>query len=160
MFLVFAIAVWTVRFLPKHTPANSIETPVSQEKTMVIKVFFANGKTDPGFLDCTVVHPATRTIPYTVGTAQASLTELIKGPTAQEVSDGFVTSIDPSTKIQSLSIKNGIAYVDFSKDLGNKNTGLCAGEFIKSQIEQTLLQFSTIKKVQVSIDGDSEFVQP
>jgi spore germination protein GerM len=106
------------------------------------------------------VHPVTRTVPYTVGTAQAALTELIKGLTAQELSDGFVTSIDPATKIQSLSIKDGIAYVDFSKELNSKNTGLCAGEFIKAQIEQTLLQFSTIKKVQISINGDKDFVQP
>jgi spore germination protein GerM len=88
------------------------------------------------------------------------LKELIKGLSLEEKSQGFETMIDSSATIKSLSIKNEIAYVDFSKELQKKNVGLCAGQFIYSQIRQTLLQFGTIKSVVISIDGNKDFVQP
>lgn len=145
-------------------PAKKILIPVifnnTNQKTMSVKVFFPNSVTDPGFMDCNVVRPTTRVIPYTLATANASLIELIKGPTVQELSQGFQTQIDSNTTIKSISIKNGTAYVDFSKELQNKNVGLCAGQFIDAQIRQTLLQFPAIKNAVISIEGNKDFVQP
>ncbi|HEY5587780.1 MAG TPA: GerMN domain-containing protein [Candidatus Paceibacterota bacterium] len=135
-------------------------TGLPNQKTMSVKVFFPNSVTDPGFMDCSIVRSTTRTIPYTLATGETSLIELIKGPTAQELSQGFQTQIDINATIKSLSIKNEIAYVDFSKELQNKNVGLCAGQFIDAQIRQTLLQFPTIKSVVISIEGNKDFVQP
>lgn len=139
---------------------KDLETIPTFQKTMIVKVFFPNSVMDPGFLDCNVVRPTSRVISYTLATGEASLKELIKGPTAEETSQGFQTSVDSNTIIKSLSIKDGIAYVDFDKSLQNKNVGLCAGQFIQAQIRQTLLQFSTVKSVVISIDGDKDFVQP
>lgn len=163
MFLVFGIAVWSLYFMGQRKTELVVEAPApgsAEEKTLSVTLFYPNGKTDPGFMDCNVVRGVTRTIPYTTATARAALTELIKGPLPPELNDGFVTSIDSGTTIKSLAIKDGVATVDFSKELGFKNVGLCAGQFIKAQIEQTLLQFPTIKKVQISIEGDKDFVQP
>ena len=135
-------------------------TGLPNQKTMSVKLYFPNSVIDKGFLDCSVVRPTTRIIPYTLATAEASLRELIKGPTAQELSQGFQTQIDSDATIKSISIKNGTAYVDFSKELQNKNVGLCAGQFIEAQIRQTLLQFPTIKNAVISIEGNKDFVQP
>ena len=146
-------------------PAKKILVPVifnnTNQKTMSVKVFFPNSAIDPGFMDCSVVRPTTRVIPYTLSTGEASLEELIKGPTAQELSQGFQTQIDSNTTIKSLSIKDGTAYVKFSKDIQNKNLGLCAGQFIVAQVRETLLQFPTIKKVDFSVEGlVGDFIQP
>lgn len=146
-------------------PDGQIDIPLvteklEEQKTSSFKIFFPNEIMDPGFMDCSVVHPTERIVPYTVASARASLEELIKGPSEQEKSLGFQTAIDPNSRITSLSIKDGVAYVDFTKDLQLKNVGLCAGQFIQAQIEQTLLQFPTIKSVEISINGDKDFVQP
>jgi len=136
-------------------------TGLPNQKTISIKLYFPNSVIDKGFLDCNIVRPTTRTIPYTLATGEASLRELIKGPTAQELSQGFQTQIDSNTTIKSLSIKDGTAYVKFSKDIQNKNLGLCAGQFIVAQVRETLLQFPTIKKVDFSVEGlVGDFIQP
>lgn len=142
--------------LPKQTQ----ETIPEENKTLTVTLYFPNGRTDPGFMDCSVVRPTTRTIPYTQAIATATIQELINGPTDQEKQDGFVTQLDTRTTIQSLSITDGVARIDLSKELAEKSVGLCAGQFIEAQIKQTLLQFQTVQKVVVSIDGDTEFVQP
>ena len=167
--LIIAILVATILILrtPKTelsqdilVPQPETNVPIEEAKTTTVSVYFANSIKDPGFMDCRVVHELTRTIPYTEGVATAAINELIKGLTAGEIKNGYVTQIDPDTRIQSLSIKDGVASVDLSEELGSKNLGLCAGQFIQAQIEQTLLQFPTVKKVIVSINGDKEFVQP
>ncbi|MBY0328893.1 GerMN domain-containing protein [Patescibacteria group bacterium] len=167
--LIIAILVATVLILrtPKTeisqdilVPQPETNVPIEEAKTTTVSIYFPNSIKDPGFMDCRVVHAVTRTIPYTEGVATAAITELIKGLTADEIKNGYVTQIDPNVRIQSLSIKDGVASIDMSKELGSKNLGLCAGQFIKAQIEQTLLQFPTVKRVIVLINGDKEFVQP
>lgn len=148
---------------PLVTPVTETpETPnnTTRKEDLAVKVYFANGIKDPGFMDCSVVHPITRSIPYTLAVAEASLNELIKGLTGADIAEGFQTSIDPNTTINSLSIVNGVAKVDFSKELNNKNVGLCAGQFIESQITQTLLQFPSVKKVIITVEGKGDIVQP
>ena len=106
------------------------------------------------------MHPITRSIPYTLAVGEASLEALIKGLTGEDIAQGFQTSIDPNTTINSLSIVNGVASVDFSKELNNKNVGLCAGQFIESQITETLMQFPTVRKVIITVEGKGDIVQP
>lgn len=137
-----------------------IEPTGTTDETLTVNVFFPNSVIDPGFLDCSVVRPTKRTIPYTLAVANASINELIKGLTLQEIKNGFQTVIDPQAKIKSLSIVNGTAVIDFTKELNNKNVGLCAGQFIEAQIKQTLLQFPTVQKVTITIEGKGDFVQP
>ncbi|HEY0979931.1 MAG TPA: GerMN domain-containing protein [Candidatus Paceibacterota bacterium] len=138
------------------------ETPIEnvQKEDLAVKVYFANSIKNPGFMDCRVVHPITRTVPYTLAVAEASLNELIKGLTGEDIANGFQTSIDPNTKIKSLAIVNGVATVDFSKELNNKNVGLCAGQFIEAQITQTLMQFPSVQKVNITVEGKGDIVQP
>jgi len=159
------ILVRTQERIPEVTVPVVNETEVlpasnEEQKTTTVSIYFPNSIKDPGFMDCRVVHRVTRTIAYTEGVATAAINELIKGLTPDEMKNGYVTQIDPNARIQSLSIKDGVASVDLSKELASKNVGLCAGQFIQAQIEQTLLQFPTVKKVIVSINGDKEFVQP
>ncbi|MFZ4500426.1 MAG: GerMN domain-containing protein [Minisyncoccia bacterium] len=160
-----ALAIFAMKKEPAPLVTPVTETPetpnnTTQKEDLVVKVYFANGIKDPGFMDCSVVHPITRSVPYTLAVGEASLNELIKGLTGEDIAQGFQTSIVPNTTINSLSIVNGVASVDFSKELNNKNVGLCAGQFIESQITQTLLQFPTVKKVIITVEGKGDIVQP
>jgi hypothetical protein len=130
----------------------------SQTKTK-IQLFFNNEK-DLDLMDCRIVRSVTREIPKTTAVARAALTELLSGPTAAEKKDGYSSEVPSNTKIQRLEVKDGVAKVDFSKEL-EAGGGSCHMEAIRSQITETLKQFPTVKSVIISIDGRTEnILQP
>jgi spore germination protein GerM len=107
--------------------ANTNVPPVNQpaEETMTVQVFFGNSILDPEVLDCTKNFAVERTIPKTLAVARAALEELLKGPTEAEKAEGYFTSINPGVKIQSLTIENGVARVDFDEQLEFQVGGSC-----------------------------------
>jgi len=144
---------------PSGSPENerSLVLPikVSGQETMMVNVYFS--KNDSG-TDCGVVYPFQRVISKTQAVAAAALTELFKGPTDIETAQGFFTSITPGVKINSLVIEGETAKVDFSEELGFNAGGSCKIVAIRSQIDQTLKQFPTVKYVFISINGESELI--
>jgi len=134
---------------------SSGETP---EEYMTIKVFMGNFEFDPDATYCDKTYPVTRMIPKTKAVANAAVTELLKGISMQEEDDGYLTSINAGVKIQSLTIKDSTAYIDFNQALQDKVGGSCLTARIRSQITQTLKQFPSIKNVIISIDGNSETI--
>jgi hypothetical protein len=137
-------------------PVNIIASPA---ETMTVKAFF--GKDEITGSTCSVVFPVERIVPKTEAVARASLEELLKGPTDAEMSDGYFSNINSGVKIQSLSIDaNGTAHVDFSEELETTG-GSCRVIEIRSEINYTLKQFSTVKDVIISINGRTEdILQP
>lgn len=131
-----------------------------QEKSIEVKVFFPNeimGSTE----DCTLVYPLIRTIPQTVAVGRASLEELFNGLTEEELSSGYYDNLNEGIVIQSLTISNGIARVDFNSKLDEMVGGSCKVTSIRAQIEETLKQFSTVNSVVISRDGQVEdILQP
>jgi len=144
---------------------DSFELPVrfaasEQTDLMTIKVFFNNSNLDPEF-SCFKVFPVNRQIPKTQAVARAAIEELLKGPTTQEQSAGYSTSLPSNVKIQSLSIENGVAKIDFSKELEQGVGGSCRVSAIRAQITETLKQFETVNEVIISIDSQVEdILQP
>lgn len=133
----------------------------SANTQMNVSVFFPNNKLDPNMLDCSKVFRTTRTITQTTAVARAALEELFKGPTAQEKTDGYSTSIPAGVKIQKLTIENGVAKVDLNKNLEQQVGGSCRTASIYAEITQTLKQFPTVQSVVISIDGRTEdILQP
>lgn len=141
--------------LPEYEKHIDIPVQFATTEQLTLKAFFANTKYDPQMLDCSHVYPVVRTVPYTLGTAKAALEQLLLGPTAEEKSAGFVTSINPNVKINSIKIENGTAYVDFDETLQKAVGGSCRTGQIISQIKTTLAQFPTITNTVISIDGVS-----
>ncbi|CAN5456007.1 hypothetical protein BH10ACI2_BH10ACI2_18150 [soil metagenome] len=127
--------------------------------TMKIKVFFHNEKLNPEMQDCNKAFPATRTIPKTTAPARAALDELFKGATDEEKAKGFWSFDRESTTgvVKSLNVKNKAAYLNFTKlafeKLGNATTS-CGGGFF-AMVEETLMQFPTIKKVYYAVEGNT-----
>ncbi len=133
-------------------------------ETMTIKLFFHN-KTlanDPNLNDCGKVFPIERTIPKTEGVAKAALTELFLGPTPAEIELGYSGSFAEGTKVNSITIVDEVALVNFNEKIEYGFTS-CSGTFRLSAVEQTLLQFPTIKEIKYSVNGNDnrdQILQP
>lgn len=147
--LAVATAVAALYFF-KNWPRNPV----------ALKVFFNNDQLDPEF-SCNKVFPVERVVPKTQAVARAALEELLKGPTEEEKSDGFFTSINSGVKIQKLTVENGAAKVDFDEQLEFQVGGSCRVSAIRAQIRETLKQFPTVQEVIISINGRTEdILQP
>ncbi len=149
---------------PSGLPENdkSIEIPIiiSPTDSMEINVFFNNSDLDPEF-SCNKVFPIKRIVPKTSAIARVAIEELLKGPTQNEITDKFFTSINPNVKIQKLTIENGVAKIDFDEQIEFQVGGSCRVSAIRSQITETLKQFSSVKQVIISVNGRTEdILQP
>src|SRR3989339_34426 len=116
-----------------------------QETTQVL-VFFNNIERDPGLVDCSVVYGVSRTIKKTQAIGRATLEQLFKGISKEEESEGFVDNIPAGVTIQKLTIENGVAKVDLSKELEQGVGGSCRVTAIRAQITETLKQFPTVSE--------------
>ena len=153
--------------LPEHADRlvvpvrfGNISGSLSKEEKIEVKAYFNNSKMDPEF-SCNKVFPVSREISKTKAVARTALEELLKGPNSAEKEQEFFTSINSGVKIQSLSIENGTAKVDFDDVLEFQVGGSCRVAAIRSQITQTLKQFSSVDQVIISINGRKEdILQP
>ncbi len=85
------------------------------------------------------------------------VTELIKGPTE----GGHVRTIPQDTKLLSIETKNGVCFVNLSKEFVDKHTGGSTGERLTIySIVNSLTELGTIEKVQFLIEGEKreEFI--
>ena len=129
-------------------------------QTMMVKVYFTNTKFDPNMEDCNKVFPVTRKIKKTKTVARAALEELFKGVSAEEKEKGYwsLFSKENESFLISINIKKKAAFVNFKdiilRDYGSATTS-CGAGFI-AQIESTLKQFPTVKKVFYAIEGNPE----
>ncbi|MBX4210399.1 GerMN domain-containing protein [Candidatus Parcubacteria bacterium] len=163
---IIIIAVVTILggvglWLYKPTTHSAVKSHTEMPPTMQLKIFVANSKLDPQNLTCNHVFPLTRTVEKTNSVAKTALNELLKGVTDSEKTGGYLSVIEPDVTLKSISIKDGVVYADFDKTLERSSGGACKSTMIISEIKQTLLQFSTVKDVVISIDGNTEdILQP
>lgn len=139
---------------------NIVNVPIRFDvtKARTVYVYFSTDKTGE---DCQTVFPVTRYASSTPEIARVTLEELLRGPSTLEKQQGYQSSINPGVSIRKLTIQNGVARVDFDKQLEEAVGGSCRVSVIRSQITKTLMQFSTIKEVIISIDGRTEdILQP
>ena len=125
-----------------------------------LEIYFGNSESDPKG-ECEKVIPAIRSIAKVEKIGTAALQELSKGPTDGEKALGFSTSIPTDTKLQSFTIEGATGRPDFTAELDKGIAGSCRVLAIRAQIEKTILQFSTIESVRISIEGRIEdILQP
>lgn len=126
-----------------------------------VKVFFGNMILNSNAINCNKVFPVDRRISKTQAVARAALEELLGGTTAGEAGQGYVTGINSGVKINSLTVVNGVAKVDFDETLEQAVGGSCRVAEIRAEITQTLKQFPTVKSVIISINGrTADILQP
>jgi len=79
--------------------------------------------------------------------------ELIKGPTKP----GLTRTIPEGTKLLSVSVVDGIAYVNFSKEFQTRHWGGSAGEIMTIySIVNSLAKLDGIEKVQFLLEGKKQ----
>ena len=89
-------------------------------------------------------------IPKNTHPAQSAIELLVAGTKNAEL----VSVVPAGTKLRHISIKDKIAYVDFSDNLVKNNNGGSASEILLvAAIVDTLTEFNDIQKVQIMVEG-------
>lgn len=126
-------------------------------ETTTLTLYWGSTARDPNTNECEKTYPVIRTIPKTITPARAALDLLLAGPTAEEKEAGYFSSIPAGVTLKSIAIEENIARVDFAKT--NWPTGgSCLVSAVRSEIENTLKQFSTVKEVSILVEGKTEDV--
>jgi germination protein M len=130
---------------PSHTPGVS-EAPAGA--TMDIVVYYLKSGESQLYL-VREVH----TLPKTVGVARAALNELISGT---PLTEGAYRVLSPDTKILGITIEDGLATVDFSREVLYANVGSSGESLGIDSIVNTLTEFPTIDRVAFTVEGSAE----
>ncbi len=113
------------------------------QKEMEITIYF--GDKEAQFLV-----PEIRSVPATQAVAKSALEELIKGPESKDK----ISLIPEGTKVLSISIQNGVAEVNLSKEFKEKYPlGSASENILIYSIVNTLTEFPSIKKVHFLVEG-------
>ncbi len=117
------------------------------EGILYLQVYYVDGKGN-------YLVPVTVPVPWTQGVARAALEEMINGPTpAQEMRYGLSSPLPPMTRVLGLTIRDGLAKVDFSEDIMSYDPE--NERNVLNSIIFTLLQFPSVKEVQIMVEGFS-----
>jgi spore germination protein GerM len=94
--------------------------------------------------------------------AKESLDQLLAGVTANEKVGGYFTNLNSKARVVSVVVEQGVATVVFNEDFQTGLAGACKVTAAKAQIEETLLQFSTVETVIIQVESipDEEVLQP
>lgn len=143
---------------------NEVTTPaVKEEAKNEMKynnIFFLSKKYDPETKNCEQVYWVHILGDATKEPIQRNLNLLLAGPTDKWQQAGYFTVIPADVKLNSVVIKDNIAYVDFSAEL-NKLAGSCAVLAARSQITATTKAAADeylglkLEQVVISVNGDS-----
>ena len=96
---------------------------------------------------------ANRSVVYNTNISMEKLVveQLIKGPNNEEI----YPTINPETKVNSVTVKDGICYVNLNESFLTQMTNVTSEVTIYS-ITNSLVELSNVNKVQISINGDTE----
>jgi hypothetical protein len=128
---------------PGDSGSPDAETPPPAETTAV-EVWFAG----PDGLLVSI-----REIPATQAIGRASIEELLAGPTGPEASAGLSSAIPEGTGLLDISISNGIATVDLSREFESGGGSTSVMTRI-AQVVYTLTQFPTVTGVDFRLEGE------
>lgn len=126
-------------------------------QTMVLQLYFNNAQRAGTDTDCSIVFSQSRELQRTRGVAAAALRALFAGPSESERADGYRSPFSAATAglLRSVSIRDGTAHVDLNdpRELLGGATSSCGAAEFHTQIERTLMQFPTVRRVALSIEG-------
>ena len=118
----------------------------------VVALYFPNSCYDTARYDCAQVFTTQRPAVRSSDLADV-LQLLIQGPTSEEKTRGFFTSIPLTTRLNSVRLADGHVYADFSfPRLG----GSCVVTALRAQIEETVKANTPAREVTILQDGITE----
>jgi germination protein M len=133
---------------PSETPSASA-SPSSGATTIVRAYFLLAGPAGSAG-----IVPVLREIPATKAVATAAMTALLAGPNSKEqnASPKISTVIPDGTQLLDLSITNGVATVDLSREF-ESGGGSASVLGRLAQVVYTLTQFPSVKSVLFQVEG-------
>ena len=141
-------------------PATTTATTPQPPEGVEVLVYLVGGPgTDPSNFDCSQVASVTRIVqPPT--TLAGAIRALLAGPTAEEIEEGFGSwfNEDVGWELESATISDRIAYIDFSEDspLINNASTSCGSASFMGQLVMTATQFPSVDHALFSFGGDAE----
>jgi germination protein M len=96
--------------------------------------------------------PVLRNVPATKAIATAAMTALLAGPTSEEQTSRISTVIPAGTQLLGLTIANGVATVDLSREF-ESGGGSASVLGRLAQVVYTLTQFPSVKSVLFEVEG-------
>jgi len=102
--------------------------------------------------DKIILKPVYRSLKTVESPLRTALNQLLVGPTSTEDNSDYSSSIPGGVKILSVSIKNGVAYINFNSQF-EFGTGTKIMNSRVYQVVFTATQFSTVNKVQIFLEG-------
>ncbi len=100
--------------------------------------------------------PIARTVYYNDSPLTRTMESLLKGLTPSELNKGLISLIPEGTVILGISIKNSTAFINFNETLKFNSFGEEGLKASLKQIVYTSTEFSTVKNVQILINGNIE----
>lgn len=128
----------------KPAPARPADRPLRKARVY----FLATGQ--DGSPAVTAVD---REIPQSDSPLRDALESLLSGPDAKDRSRGMWTVIPPETRLRSVAVRDGVAFVDLSESFRFTAGGVEGLEAELGQVVATATQFPTVQKVQILIEG-------
>ncbi len=118
---------------------------INTYEEVTLKLYFANEAGD-GLI------AANRTKEYNTNISLEKLIveELIKGPSVE----GLFPTINPSTKVASVTVRDGVCYVNLDETFLNQLYNVTPEVTIYS-ITNSLVELSNVNRVQISVNGDN-----
>lgn len=141
-------AVATSGSTPRSTPGAE---PTPSGQTTTIRVYFFLGS----FVDNAGLVPVLREIPQTPAVGSAAMSALLLGPNDDEMGarPAMYSAIPEGTRFLGLTIKDGIATVDLSREF-ESGGGSASVLGRLAQVVYTLTQFPTVTGVRFELDGE------
>ncbi|MDD5146762.1 MAG: Gmad2 immunoglobulin-like domain-containing protein [Candidatus Pacebacteria bacterium] len=142
----------------KDGTLDSVAIPLklTNEKFTVVKLYFS-AQENGG--DCKYVTPMEIVVPRVSKIATQAMSLLLGGVPCGRTD--IFSNINYGTKVQKLTIADGVARIDFNEKLEEGVGGSCKVAAIRAQITETLKQFYSVEQVIISINGRTEdILQP
>jgi germination protein M len=134
---------------PSAAPAGS-PSPSTPVETMVIRAYYVL----EGDVGVEGLVPTLRVVPKTSGVARAAMEALLDSDKVRDTYPQIATAIPSGTNLLGISIKNGVATVDLSREF--ESGGGSASAFYRlGQVVYTLTQFSTVRSVLFQVEGET-----
>lgn len=93
------------------------------------------------------------------GCPAAALQLLVAGPTPAEQEQGFVPVLPPAARVLGVTIENGVATADFSREVITRSSDVACSSAAEalalSAVYFTLVQFPGVEKVRLLVEGKS-----
>lgn len=110
--------------------------------------------------DCSKVFPFIHEMPVSKSALLLVVEALMRGPSPAAKRQGASSSFPEGSAVQSVTIRDGAAIVDFNEKLANVG-GACRAQAIRASLDQTLTKLPGVKRVIVRSNGsESAALQP